>query len=74
MRILVTGGAGFIGTHVVNKLVQQGHEVIVVDLFTGNNKRAKYFIQDIISPEIERLFPVDSVIHLAAQTSVPIQY
>ncbi len=71
MRILVTGGAGFIGTHVVNKLVQQGHEVIVVDLFTGNNKRAKYFIQDIISPEIERLFPVDSVIHLAAQTSVP---
>lgn len=61
MRVLVTGGAGFIGSHVVDGLVAAGHEVFVVDtLVTGNrgnvNPKATLFEVDLRSPELARVF------------------
>lgn len=73
MRYLVTGGAGFIGSHLVDALVRDGHEVIVIDnLATGKkenlNPQAKFYQLDIIDfEEIVPLFAgVDGVFHVAA--------
>lgn len=79
MKILVTGGAGFIGSHVVDTYIQMGHEVIVVDnLYSGNidnvNQKAKFYLADICSPILEKIFEIekpDIVNHHAAQISVP---
>jgi len=81
MRYLVTGGAGFIGSHTVDELVRRGHDVVVLDdLSTGkiaNLAQAKSkikFMQESITnldPLREACRGVDCVIHLAAQTSVP---
>jgi UDP-glucose 4-epimerase len=78
MKILVTGGAGFIGSHVVDLFIQEGHEVVVVDnLSTGRlsnlNPQAKFYQLDIRSPEMERVFEQerpDVVDHHAAQMDV----
>jgi UDP-glucose 4-epimerase len=78
MKILVTGGAGFIGSHVVDMLVGAGHEVVVVDnLSTGRmsnlNPQAKFYQIDIRSPELERVFELERpevVDHHAAQMDV----
>ena len=78
MKILVTGGAGFIGSHVVEKLVQEQCEVVIVDnLSTGLqeniNKSAKFIKMDIRSNQLLEIFTAekfDAVIHLAAQTMV----
>ncbi len=74
MKTLVTGGAGFIGSHLVDELLKRGDEVIVIDnldsgkfrnLQTHSNLR--FYHEDICSSEIERLFRgVDVVFHLAA--------
>lgn len=77
-KYLVTGGAGFIGSHVVSRLVDHGGQVIVLDdLSAGkisNIPRGAEFVQGSILdlPLLERVFQdVDQVFHLAAVASVP---
>ncbi len=80
MKILVTGGAGFIGSHVVDGYLGEGHEVVVVDnLYTGKlenlNPKAKFYLMDVRSRELDRVFEIekpDIVNHHAAQMSVPV--
>ena len=79
-KVLVSGGAGFLGSHLVDKLLLQGHEVIVADnLFTGNKANLK---EALINPNFEFLrhdvtFPlyveVDEIFNLACPAS-PIHY
>jgi len=76
--ILVTGGAGFIGSHVVDRLVQEGYDVVVVDdLSTGRreyvNPRATFYHTDITDPALKEVFLKERprlVSHHAAQISV----
>lgn len=78
MRTLVTGGAGFIGSHVTDALLEAGHEVLIIDnLSTGKPdnvpKRAELIKADIASPEAERIvadYAPAAVFHLAAQINV----
>ncbi len=78
MKVLVTGGAGFIGSHIVDAYIEAGHEVVVLDdLSTGKesnlNRHAKFCKVDIRSEEILRLFSAerpDIVNHHAAQVNV----
>lgn len=79
MRIMVTGGAGFIGSNVVDGYIKEGHEVIVVDnLSTGKrenvNPDAIFYEMDIRSQELKKIMEKErpSIInHHAAQASVP---
>src|ERR1700734_1122092 len=72
-RVLVTGGAGFIGRRVVTALLTQGHEVSVVDLRAHPDSAVRSVVGDITDPAIiERAVRPDTevIIHLAALTSV----
>ncbi|XOB42177.1 MAG: NAD-dependent epimerase/dehydratase family protein [Candidatus Nealsonbacteria bacterium] len=78
-KILVTGGAGFIGSNLVDKLIEKDHKVIVIDnLSTGKkenlNPKAKFFNLDL--RDFEKIKPifegVDFVFHLAALPRVPL--
>ena len=78
MKVLVTGGAGFIGSHVVDRLLAAGHGVAVADdLSTGRREfvhgRATFHVADIRSDQLAQVFEAErpeAVIHLAAQTEV----
>jgi UDP-glucose 4-epimerase len=78
MNILVTGGAGFIGSHVVDKLIGEGHRVTVIDdLSSGKrqniNPQAVFHHLAIGDPELEKVFSsgsFDVLYHLAAQIDV----
>jgi len=76
-KVLVTGGAGFIGSHLVDLYLENDYEVVVIDnLATGKtdnlNPDAKFYEMDITSPHLDDLFKkekFDFVNHLAAQAS-----
>jgi UDP-glucose 4-epimerase len=79
MKVLVTGGAGFIGSHIVNKLVDLGHEVVVIDNESSQshyqfyfNSVATYHKLDIIDYENTRPLydEVSYVFHCAAETRI----
>lgn len=78
MKILVTGGAGFIGSHIVDRLIEEEHQVIVVDnLSIGKrkniNKKARFYKMDILSRRAEKVFRKerpDVLSHYAAQIDV----
>lgn len=78
VKILVTGGAGFIGSHIVDLLIEHGHEVCIIDnLIHGKkeyiNEKATFYCNDIRDKEINKIFEkekFDIVIHEAAQISV----
>lgn len=77
-RILVTGGAGFVGSHLVDRLMLEGHEVTVVDnFFTGRKRNIEHWIghgnfelihHDIVNP---LYIEVDQIYHLASPASPP---
>ena len=83
MRVLVTGGAGFIGSHLVDRLLEQDHEVVVADSFlTGryvnlahveNHPRLRMVHQDIVKPlegdAFDRRTPYDRIYNLASPAS-----
>ena len=78
MKILVTGGAGFIGSHVVDAYIADGHSVVVVDdLSTGRkeniNSLATFYKLDLRSPELRSVFEKERpevVNHHAAQMDI----
>ena len=78
MNILVTGGAGFIASHIVNGYIEAGHHVTVIDnLSSGElrflNPKAKFYEMDIIDikvPEVLKKEKINAINHHAAQISV----
>jgi UDP-glucose 4-epimerase len=78
LKVLVTGGAGFIGSHIAARLVADGHDVVVLDdLSTGHVEhlpaKARFYQMDLHSPWLDELFRVEApeaVVHQAAQASV----
>lgn len=80
LRVVVTGGAGFVGSHLVDRLLERGDSVIVIDnFFTGRkenlmhqfqNPRLELIRHDVVEPI---LLEVDQIYHLACPAS-PVHY
>lgn len=77
VRYLVTGGAGFIGSHVVDRLLETGHEVSIVDdISTGSvlnlNPEARFIEGSVLNDELmfHEVAKVDAIVHLAAAVGV----
>jgi len=74
MKYLITGGAGFIGSHIADFLLKNGSKVVVIDNLSGGNKKnvspkARFYKADITSPGVSRIFKKekpDVVFHFAA--------
>ena len=83
MKVLVTGGAGFIGSHVVDVLIEAGHHVVIVDNLWEHgggkmenvNPNARFHKMDIRDTALQNIFEEEqpeAICHLAAQHSVKI--
>jgi UDP-glucose 4-epimerase len=83
MKVLVTGGAGFIGSHVVDVMLEAGHQVSIVDnlwkrgggRMENVNPQAKFYAVDVRDDQLAHVFEVERpevVCHLAAQHSVSV--
>jgi Nucleoside-diphosphate-sugar epimerases len=82
MRVIVTGGAGFLGSHLCERLLAEGHEVLAMDnLLTGNLRNIAHlsgeprfrFVRHDVTQFIAVEGPVDAVLHFASPAS-PIDY
>jgi UDP-glucose 4-epimerase len=80
MKSIVTGGCGFIGSHIVDRLIELGHEVVVIDSQTSSTRTEYFFNDDAFYYKkdlsdygsMEWLFEgVDYVFHLASEISIP---
>ena len=88
--VLVTGGAGFIGSHVAEELLQRGYEVVILDnLFLGSldnvrelqekfSERLHFYEGDVLDSlllvEVVRKHEVEAIVHEAAMSSMPMHY
>ena len=82
MKILVTGGQGFIGSHIVDKLVDLGHDVLVIDNNTSEiheeflkNPKAQYVNADCADYDrtLTCYYYADIVYHCAAESRIEVQ-
>ncbi len=85
MRVLVTGGAGFIGSHIVDRLIAGGHDIVVLDSLAPDvhpeppgylNPAARYVIADVVEPDawLKAADGVDAVCHQAARVGLGIDF
>jgi len=75
MKILVTGGAGFVGSHAVDALIERGHEVVILDnLLTGEkeniNLKAKFIKRDVASFQFSKDEKFNAIFHMAGQAKI----
>ena len=77
MKVLVTGGSGFIGSHIVNKLKKEGHDVCIYDMVTPRcGKDVEHYRGSLLDLEALRMamFGIDVVYHLGAIADVKVVY
>lgn len=82
MRYVITGGSGFVGSHLVDSLLEENQEVLVIDSILNHqdtthlNKNAKHYVVDLSNPEtLGKIIEQDDVvIHLAAQSHVDVSF
>jgi len=78
MKVVVTGGCGFIGSHLVDRLIKENHKVIVIDNLSSGQKEnlnpvAKFYKLDILDSKVSEVFRKEKpeiIFHLAAQIDV----